>query len=423
MLMETVGRMWRSLNGSLFVNAVYLMANTVANQGLGILFWFIAARLYSTSDVGFAATTITSLGFLAGLANLGLGTGLVRFLPEAGDKAKDMINSCVTINGVVGATIAIAFLLGLNIWAPSLSQLRGNLLYILIFVVLGATLSIGQSTDSVLIAHRRSHLVLWKQAFYGLRVPLVFVFALFLGVSGVLGSWALASVLATLAALVIFIPRVQAGYRPFITVKRGAMKGFIRFSLGNHVAGIISTIPSGLMPLLIANVLTVENAAYFYLAFTLSGVLTSVPGAITTALFAEGSQPSADFRRENRKALKLTALLLALGITFFWFFGGFLLSLFGKQYSDAGLTLLRLLAISSIFVTINIFYLTKAMVEKNIRTLIGLTTLTAVLTLGLSYALLPGFGIMAVGIAVIIAQVITSVVVVYLWRRRSTHGI
>ena len=413
-----VQRTLRSLNGSLYLNAIYLMANTAANQILGIVFWFFAARLYSTSDVGVAATIMTSLGFLAGLANLGLSTGLIRFLPEAKEKTKVMINSCVTISGLAGLILAASFLAGLDVWAQSLSRIRAEPIFLLSFILLGGILSIGFTADSVLVSHRRSHLVLWKQAFYGLRVPLVLIFAYFVGSFGVFGSWALASILATMAGLFLFIPRVVANYRPAISVEKSVVKKLIRFSLANHVAGIISAIPAGLTPLLISNILTTENAAYFYLAFTLSGVLTAVPGAMATSLFAEGSQPSSNFVRDTRKALKFSALLLSLGIAVFWFFGGFLLGIFGRHYSDAGLDLLRLLAISSVFVAINLTYQTKAMVEKNMRVIIGLAILTSTLALGLSYALLLSYGILAVGIAQLISQGITSIVVIFLWRPR-----
>ena len=53
-----------------------------------------------------------------------LRVGLVRYLPEAGENSKDIVNSCLTISAVGGFAIAGVFVLGADIWAPSIAFIK-----------------------------------------------------------------------------------------------------------------------------------------------------------------------------------------------------------------------------------------------------------------------------------------------------------
>jgi len=71
----------KSLYGvSFYRNAVYLMLSSGVTAALGFVFWILAARFYSASDVGLASAIISAAGLLALLSTLGLNYGLIRFL-------------------------------------------------------------------------------------------------------------------------------------------------------------------------------------------------------------------------------------------------------------------------------------------------------------------------------------------------------
>ena len=79
----------RSLIGaSLYRNAAYLLLGTAVISATGFVFWIIAARLYPVEVVGVGSAIISALGLMAVLPELGLATGLVRFLPGAGKNGK-----------------------------------------------------------------------------------------------------------------------------------------------------------------------------------------------------------------------------------------------------------------------------------------------------------------------------------------------
>ena len=63
-------------------NAGSLMAAIVVNSGLGFVFWWLAARTFSPSEVGFAAAAVSAMTLLGTLGVLGLGTLLIGELPR-----------------------------------------------------------------------------------------------------------------------------------------------------------------------------------------------------------------------------------------------------------------------------------------------------------------------------------------------------
>jgi O-antigen/teichoic acid export membrane protein len=60
------------------------------------------------------------------LANLGLGAGLVRFVPEAGEKAGRLINASFTLTGGLALAGSLIYLASAKYWSPALDFVRGN---------------------------------------------------------------------------------------------------------------------------------------------------------------------------------------------------------------------------------------------------------------------------------------------------------
>ena len=75
---------------SLYLNAIYLMLNSVMYALTGFFFWIVAARLYPPEVVGLASSAIAAIGLLSLLSTLGLDYGLFRFLPAAGEEVREI---------------------------------------------------------------------------------------------------------------------------------------------------------------------------------------------------------------------------------------------------------------------------------------------------------------------------------------------
>ena len=75
-LSDNISSKWRD---PLFRNSFFLIVNRIFNASCGMIFWMIAARLYSISDVGLATALISSLGLIILFSRLGLDSTVVRF--------------------------------------------------------------------------------------------------------------------------------------------------------------------------------------------------------------------------------------------------------------------------------------------------------------------------------------------------------
>src|SRR3970282_750559 len=73
-----------NLGSRLYANAAYLWGNTALTALAGLGLWVIVASVRETDQVGAGAAAASAMMLLVMLSHLGLGSGLIRFLPEAG---------------------------------------------------------------------------------------------------------------------------------------------------------------------------------------------------------------------------------------------------------------------------------------------------------------------------------------------------
>ena len=158
------GRMWGEAKEPLYRNAIFIMASSVIGTGLGFFFWVIVYQVYDPSDAGYGVTLTSTIAFLAGVATLGLGIGLIRFLPEA-DEPASLINSSLSISGLVGLALAFVFVLGAGIWAPELDFIQ-NPLYVAAILVTGMAYAFAPILDNAAIGLRRADLATWRNTVF-----------------------------------------------------------------------------------------------------------------------------------------------------------------------------------------------------------------------------------------------------------------
>ena len=143
------------LTDPLFKNAYFLMLSSISSAGSGFFFWLIAARFYSTADIGLASAIIAAMGLISMLSMLGFDISLVRFLPEREDKT-ELINSCLTISFIFSLALIAIFIAGIEQWSPSLSIIKENKILLLLFVVFTAIAPLhGLQSQGVFVGFRK----------------------------------------------------------------------------------------------------------------------------------------------------------------------------------------------------------------------------------------------------------------------------
>jgi len=401
----------QQISSPLYQNSLFLMANTLVASGLGFFFWMVVARFYTKAEVGLGAAIISAISFLAFLGTLGLGIALVRFLPKA-QKPVDMINSCLTLGGIVSLAVAAIFICGLDLWSPALGFIKQNAIFAIAFTVFTMLWTFSKLMDYIFIAERRTEFVLSTTAIFSLlKLPLPVLLVIFFHSFGIVSSWGIAIGVAIAISLFLFLPRVENHYRPVPKLDLGIIKNIWEYSVGNYFASLLSVAPNLVLPIMVVNLLGPIQNAYFYVAWMIALIVFAIPEAVSRSLFAEGSHFEDKLRVNVRKSLAFVYLLLVPVVILLLLVGKWLLLLFGAGYSENALTLLRILSVSSLLIGLNEVYMSILRVLGRLKELAIICGFIAVAVLVGSYLITPATGITGIGYTWIGAQGVVSVYV------------
>jgi O-antigen/teichoic acid export membrane protein len=403
----------------IYANSLYILTNNAVTYLAGFVFWIIAARLYAAEAVGLASAALSAVSLIALISLLGLNFSLIRFLAGSGEKSVDLINTSLTIGGLVAAAIAAVFLLGAGVWSPALHFISRSGIFFAVFVIFSMATTILRLLHHTFIARRHAGYTAWQGAIANiLKILLVVVLSFLFDAFGIFSSWSLAAVAAVGISILFFLPRVQLGYRPVPVIKWRMGKKIFRFSFLNYISALLWDAMSFLLPIIVVNVLGAEQNAYFYIAWTFGGLLRAIPMSTSLSLFAEGSSNSKQLATDVRRSLKMILVLLLPAIIVVLLVGDKILLLFGQSYSQYGTKLLWLLAVAALPISVNFIYISIKRVQKKLLGVLLLTAFVAIVTLALSYVLLPRYGLLGTGIAWLTAQGTGAVIILANWIRR-----
>lgn len=399
---------------SFYSNAFYLMLNSAATSLLGFVFWNLMARFFQPAEVGIGSALVSACGLVGALSNLGLGAGLVRFVPEAGEKAGRLINASFTLAGGLALAGALIYLAGVKYWSPPLGFVREGAWFLILFGLFSVTTALSILADQSLVAGRAASYVFWKNTLISLlKLPLpVFLFR-HLGGFGIFAATGLATAAGVLLALLRFLPGVFREYffRPVFGYD--VLGPVFSFTLGNYLASLFNSAIGFVLPLLVLNLLGPEASAYFYITWMMNGVIGIIAGGTASSLFAEGAHAPENLAAQVLSALKVSLLLLILAAGLMIVSAPWLLGIFGPAYAENGTGLIRVLVLANFPQAVNLFFLTINQVRKKVNLIILQTGATAGLTLSLGYLLLGRFGLTGAGIAYALAHFTVAVVVVW----------
>lgn len=393
---------------SLLRNALFLVANSILGSFAGFMFWLIAARYYSAEDVGLASTIISTIGLIALFSNLGFSISLIRFLSNSKEKARNLINSCMTVSGSLAAILSITYIIFIEKLSPALAYIQKDKIYIIIFVVFTILTIISNLQESIFIAYRRANLSFIKMSLLNfIKIPIIFIVMSF-GSLGIILSYGIAYFVAVFTALYILIPKINNDYIPNITIEWEIVKDISNYSVGNYISWIFETLPNFILPIMITNVLNPEMTAYFYMAWMVAGIVFIIPKSIATSLLAEGAHEEASLKNNIVKSLKSTFKIVIPGIFGVFLFGDKILMLFGNEYSTNATKLLLLLSLSSIPMIFNNIYISINRLKKDLVSIILINVLIDVGTLLIGYITIERYGILGIGLGWTISQFLAS---------------
>lgn len=367
-------------------NSAYLFSSTIITSIGGLLFWLVAARLYSQQSIGIATSIISGISLIILITRFGFNQSLIRFLPKW-----DENSLYSTIFYLLNIAVLIGALLTVFTSKYWLSGYQISLNLSITLVVFALASSICGINSQTMIAKKKPRYFLFQNALLSMRPLFLPMFLIIGGVVGVVLSITIAYVVASIFSMWLVL-RMGLSFSSF---DRDFFQRSLSYSGSNYIASLFNRSTSHILPLMMLNILGPKTTAIYYITQTTSSVLEFLPQALSTSLFVEGSHG-----RSLKNQIKLTIIIVTPIISFasvvVYLFGSSILSIFDSSYGS-GADLLFIFTINAFFVTIFKITMAKIRVGRDNQFIILLSGLRFALILGLSYMFINWFGLVGVG--------------------------
>lgn len=401
-----------NLDKTLYRNAFFLVVNSISNNIFGLLFWNIMAKNFTPAEVGVGSALVAASGLLSSIANMGLGGGIIRYMPEMRYDSSKLINTCFTLSSLVALIGCFIFICGLENWGPELMFIKDNSLMTILFVIITLTLSLSVLTDQSFIAGRNTSFVLKKNMITNiLKLPLPILFYTYKGF-GIFGGAGIASIVGLVTSWFFFMPRLFIGFLPHPTFYHGIIKTIIPFSFANYLVVLFNSLPNFTYPIMVFSMLGEKESAYFYISWMMTMVLSIIPSSIAQSLFAEGSLKPNKMGVKTRNALMLSISLTIPAVIIMIIFRKFLLNLFGHEYVEKGSVLVLYLSLAVVPQCINMIFVALNQVRKKLSLAILHTGAIASISLISGYWFIGLYKLNGIGIAYSLAQITVATIII-----------
>lgn len=392
-----------------------LMAGTLAQAGLGLVFWIVAARTFPTAVLGVDAALITTMTALAIVGQLNLGNALVRFLPQGGDRSGRWIAGAYAVAVGATGTLAAAF----TVVAPSISSDLGAL------GAAGAAAGYAAAVaawvifvlqDAVLVAMRHARWTVVENVVFGALKLAALPLAAAAGIRhGVFVAWVAPLVLLIPAVNVLIITRLLGDH-----ARRSAAPGellrssrwrLVAFLGQDYAAVVLSQAALAALPLAVVALLGDQANAYFYVAFTLATLLDVLVYNAVTALVVEAAHAEDDLRALARAAVRRLLAPLAVAALALVVAAPLVLGVFGPDYPREATDVLRLLACALPFRAAVFLFDAACRIEGRGGRILATQLAGFVVLVPATMVLAPALGLAGVGLAWLGSSAVVAVAV------------
>jgi O-antigen/teichoic acid export membrane protein len=357
----------------------------------GAVFWLIAARVDTQTDVGHATALLTSVLFVAFVGGLGQPVAAARY--AAGRTRDDHVLFAWGALATAAASAVVGVVYIVAVSPRAVDELRSwhGILGPAVFVFLCVGTALSLLLDVRLMTQRRWGLVVARAVIVAsVRFPL-----LVLPMEGERVVWLL--VLAAMPTAIsgfvgmALLPRVT-GDRHHLGPLPATTRAMVRYSVVNWASTLTYQAPTFAMPVIVLMNVDADRNASFYVAWGMAAMACYVPMAIGQALLAEGGREGAQLRTQVRLAILVAGGLMVLGTVIATIGRSIVVTLYGEDYREASQILPALVA-ASIPWAVTSVYLTEARVRHRSAATVAITVALAVAILGPALVLVPDHGL------------------------------
>jgi O-antigen/teichoic acid export membrane protein len=395
-----------------------LVLSSGLSSAVGLLYWVLAARMFDPATVGVNSTLVSTLALLGIVAQLNLGSAMLRFVPVVGRGARSLVALCYAIGIVAAVLIGTVFALGAGWWAPDLRAAVGAGALLAYFALSTPFWTVFNMQDYLLTGIKRATVVPFENlAFALLKIGLLVMGGLFGLYGAIAGSWALGTAV-TVVAITIYLVRVLPPHqpraqRPPTTFSLRVLSGFVA---ADWVGSMCLTLVNFGLPLLVFSRLGADSAATFNVTWQLAYALYLVPTGMGQSLVAHVASDPSELDAAHRQMVTKCLTLVVPAVVVLAAGSSLILQVFGEHYASTGSLLLALAALSAVPACVNLAAVAAARVSQQRVGQFGITLALAVIVIPAVWVLMPLWGLTGVGVALVGGQSVVAIAVLLLRR-------
>jgi O-antigen/teichoic acid export membrane protein len=403
----------RVLADPMLRNGHALIFSAGLTQGVGILYWVVAARNYPAAVVGRNSAAIAITLFLAGIAELNLMSTLVRFLPTSGARTARFILTVYGASAAMAAVIGVAFFVLIPRVEPQLGFLRASPFLAVWFVVSVMTGAIFVLQDSALTGVRAATFVPVENATFSVvKLALMIPLVTLLPASGIYVSWTAAFALSVLPtnAYLFFraIPRHLRSRAAASSAPPHRFAEIRAFLVPDSIASFFLLASTSLLPLMIIDRLGPGAAGHYALAWMIGYSLYLVSLNMGASLVVETAADQSQLRERCLRSITHLAKLIVPVVAALVVAAPYVLVIFGAGYAASDVGVLRLLALCALPALITNTAISVTRSQRRMGMVVAIQVCMCSLVWGLSAVLMGPLGVTGVGAAWLIAQTATA---------------
>lgn len=344
MLLE---RLTDASNLSILRNALSLIGTTAATTLLGFAYWWLAAKGFSTGDVGSASAAISIMSLLGIAGMSGLGTLLMGEIGNYPGREVGFVMAALVLSGAIGAALGFAFVVASTQVVPHLGYLGTEPALAGLFVAGAAFTALTMVLDQALVALLKGELQLVRNTIFATAklILLVGVVYWFPSPSATLipATWVAGTAVSLLVLL--WIARSVTPLNGSLRPEWGALLHLRRNAIEHHVLNVALQVPSLSLPVLVTAALSAGANGYFYPSWMIVGAAFAGPVALSTSLYAVAARSPGYLPARMRFTLMASAFLGLATCATLWLCGDGILGMFGADYVREAASSLRVLVL------------------------------------------------------------------------------
>jgi O-antigen/teichoic acid export membrane protein len=375
-MMATVGRTWRRRAGeavgrghsrALLRDATSLVGTVAVTSGLGVVFWWLAARSFSAAAVGVAGGAVSAMTLGGLLATVGMGTRLMGELPRRRLESGPLIATALAATGVAGLVVGTALVLVGALVTDRFRDVVASDAGIAVFVAGVAATSVGMVLDQGYLGLMRGPSLLFRNGASSL-LSVAVLGVMTIGVMG--GAMAIfasnvAGTLASFAAVLLIAsgrPEAWRRARPRLQYLREMGRG----APSHHAFNVLLAAPAFVLPIVAVGLLAPPESGAFYIAWLVATGIFLIPSAFTTVLYPAGAAAPANLGANLRFTLAASLVVAVIASAVILPLAGLIMGIFGAHYADSATTPLRLLCLAVFPVIVKQHYVALRRISRTV---------------------------------------------------------